>query len=411
MDKYGLLGRKLGHSYSVILHALLADYEYSLYEREPDALKDFLDTCGLKGFNVTIPYKKDIIPYLCGMTDTAKRLGSVNTVVNTDKGYYGDNTDYYGFYYMLKKSGFDPAEKKAIVLGNGGVCPTVCAVLEDARASEIVVISRRGEDNYGNIDKHKDAKLIVNTTPVGMYPDNLSSPLSLDGFDSLECVLDLIYNPFVTALMQDAENRGIKILGGISMLAAQAKRAAELFLGREIDDGETDRISYETVKQKRNIVLVGMPGCGKSTLGKYLAEKYGRQFVDTDEEIEKTAGMSIPEIFEKYGEEYFRALETEQLKKAGKLSSAIISTGGGAVTREENFLPLRQNSVTVFIKRDIGALPTDGRPLMKVYTAEELYKKRLPLYEKFSDISISCKGSVEENAERLWEAVNEIACN
>jgi len=411
MKKFGLLGRKLGHSYSPMLHKYFGDYEYLLYEKEPEELDEFMKTNDLDGFNVTIPYKKDVIPYLCGMSEAAKKLGSVNTIKRTPNGLYGDNTDYYGFTYMLKKSGYDPAGKKAVVLGNGGVTPTVCAVLKDNGVSDVTVISRSGEDNYENISKHADAKLIVNTTPVGMYPENLKAALSLKVFNSPECVLDLIYNPFQTALMAEAEEMGIKSLGGISMLVSQAKYGCEIFTDTKIPDSETERVLADVIRTKRNIILIGMPGSGKSTLGRALAEKLGREFIDTDDEIVKTAGRSIPEIFSNDGEAIFRKLESEEVRKAGKLSSKVIATGGGVVTIDENYRALSQNGVIVFIRRDLNALAGDGRPLMKTITAEEMYKKRLPMYERFMDADIICDGVVEHGVDRLMEAVNEITCN
>nr|MBQ4319373.1 AAA family ATPase [Clostridia bacterium] len=411
MLRCGLLGKKLGHSYSPAIHSMLADYEYLLYEREPEELGTFMNTPELDGFNVTIPYKKDVIPYLCGMSEAAKKLGSVNTVIRTPDGWYGDNTDYYGFTYMLKKSGYDPVGKKAVVLGNGGVTPTVCAVLRDNGVDDITVISRSGEDNYENIAKHSAAKLIVNTTPVGMYPENLKAPLSLKVFDAPECVLDLIYNPFQTALMAEAEEMGIKSLSGISMLVSQAKYGCELFTGTTLPDSETERVLAEVVKVKRNIVLVGMPGSGKTTLGRALAEKLGREFIDTDDELVKTNGRSIPDIFANDGEAVFRKLETAEAVKAGKLSSKVIATGGGIVTVEENYRALAQNGVIIFIRRDLSQLASDGRPLMKTTTAEEMYKKRLPMYERFADASIECDGIVEHGVQRLMEAINEITCD
>ncbi len=411
MIKFGLLGRKLGHSYSPILHKYFADYEYKLYEKEPEELDDFMRNNDLDGFNVTIPYKKDVIPYLCGMSDAAKKLGSVNTIIRTPDGLYGDNTDYYGFTYMLRKSGYDPTGKKAVVLGNGGVTPTVCSVLRDNGASEVVIISRSGENNYHNLSKNADAKLIVNTTPVGMYPENLKAVLTLDAFDAPECLLDLIYNPFQTALMADAESRGIKSLGGISMLVSQAKYGCELFTGCSLDDSETERVLGEVIRSKRNIILVGMPGSGKTTLGREVAARLGRDFIDTDDEIVKTAGKSIPEIFTDDGEAKFREIESAVAENVGKLSSCVIATGGGIVTVEKNYRSLAQNGVIIFIRRDLDQLASDGRPLMKTTTAAEMYAKRLPMYERFADASIECDGVVEHGVERILEAVNEISCN
>ena len=411
MKKFGVIGRKLGHSYSPQIHAELGDYAYGVYEMEPEELESFLHTTDLDGFNVTIPYKKAVIPHLCRISREAELLGSVNTVVRTPEGLYGDNTDYYGFSYMLEKSGFSLAGKKALVLGNGGVCPTVCAVLSDRGAGEVVVISRSGENNYDNLDRHADAALIVNTTPVGMYPEAGVSPLeTLDIFPRLECVLDLIYNPFQTALMAQAQAKGIASLGGISMLVAQAKRASELFVQTDIADAVTERVVASIVCRQRNIVLIGMPGCGKSTLGRALAKKLDRTFVDTDEEIVKEAGRPIPEIFANEGEDAFRRLESRVLARVGKQSAQVIATGGGVVTREENYPSLSQNGVLIFIERELSQLARDGRPLSLNNSLEEMYAKRLPLYRRFADGTVFGNGNVEETTEKLMEAVNEISC-
>lgn len=411
MNKYGVIGRKLGHSYSPQIHAVLGDYAYGIHEMEPEMLGDFLQNTDLDGFNVTIPYKKAIIPYLCGMSREAELLGSVNTVVRTSEGWMGHNTDYYGFSYMLEKSGFIPTGKKVLVLGNGGVCPTVCAVLSDRGAGEIVVISRSGENHYGNLHLHADAALIVNTTPVGMYPEAGASPLdTLDIFPQLECVLDLIYNPFQTALMAMAAEKGIAVLGGISMLAAQAKRASELFVGKELPNSLTERVVEDVVRRQRNIILIGMPGCGKSTLGKALAQRLGRTFVDADEEIVKEAGKTIPEIFANEGEDAFRHWESRVLARVGMRSALVIATGGGAVTREENYAALAQNGVIIFVERELSLLSREGRPLSQTTPLDEMYAKRLPLYRRFADRTVCNCGTVDEMAEKLMEAVNEIAC-
>ncbi|MBQ2676457.1 MAG: shikimate kinase [Clostridia bacterium] len=403
--KTGLIGKKLGHSFSPQIHSFLADYEYKLYEMEENEVGDFLFSCGLDALNVTIPYKKTVIPYLKEISETAKRIGSVNTIVRRNGELYGYNTDYYGFSYMVSLSGIKIKEKKVLVLGSGGASLTVKAVLNDLGAGEIITVSRSGEDNYENISRHKDADVIVNTTPVGMYPNNGASPVDLSIFDALSGVLDLIYNPSVTKLLYDAKALGIPCINGLSMLSSQAKRAAELFTGREITEDPTPAIVKSIEGQLKNIVLIGMPGCGKSTAGKLLSEKLSRPFIDTDEIIIRNSHMRIPEIFSLYGEDEFRKREHEAAKEAGKVSGAVIATGGGIITREENYYPLHQNSFIVWLQRDTSLLPVDGRPISQNNDINELYKKRAPLYEKFSDAVVKVSENEEETTEEILKAI------
>ena len=404
----GLIGHKLGHSFSPEIHSFLADYKYKLYEMEENQVGTFLESCHLDAMNVTIPYKKTVMPYLHFISDEAKRIGSVNTIVKRSDGLYGYNTDYFGFSYMLKKSGIEVKGKKVLILGSGGASVTVNAVLSDLTAKEIVVISRSGENNYESIEKHSDADVIVNTTPVGMYPNNGKSPVELSIFSSLTGVLDLIYNPAETRLLYDAKNLGIPYINGLSMLVAQGKKAAEIFTGEEIPDSEIEPIVKGIEDKTKNIVLIGMPGSGKSTAGKLLAERLGRKFVDTDEIIKEKAGMSIPEIFSLYGEEKFRAIETEAANDTGKLSGLVIATGGGIITRKENRYPLKQNSVTVWLKRDLALLPVDGRPISQQNSLTELYEKRAPLYEDFADITVNVNENAAETVQRIIEGIRRI---
>ena len=401
---YGLLGRTLRHSYSPQIHALLGDYEYRLFEVEPQDLEAFLKKREFGGINVTIPYKKDVLPYLSGISDNAKRIGAVNTIiVKEDGGLYGDNTDYDGFLCLVQKSGFQVKGKKALVLGTGGASLPISAVLSDLGAREVVFISRSGENNYQNLSRHADADLIVNTTPVGMYPNNLKAPLSLSEFPNLSGVLDIVYNPQKTKLILDAERLGIPAYSGLLMLVAQGKRAAELFLGHDIPDSETDRIFKKLSTEMQNIVLVGMPGCGKTTVGKALAEQLNRPFFDADEEILKQTGKSAEAWIEACGEGVFRQKETEVLESLCKQSGTVIATGGGAVTVPENADILRQNSIVFFINRDVSALPVEGRPLSKATALSEMYEVRLPMYRSVCDYEIAADGSVEAVVRRILE--------
>ena len=403
--QYGLLGRTLGHSFSPRIHQLLGGYDYRLFEKEPEELEAFLTGGNFAGLNVTIPYKRSVIPFCRALTEQARRIGSVNTIVRRPDGtLLGHNTDYEGFLYMVRSAGVDPAGKKALVLGSGGASLTVRAALADLGAGEVTVISRAGPDNYQNLDRHRDARLIVNATPVGMYPDTESCLLDLDRFPRCEAVLDLIYNPARTQLLLEGEKRGMMVANGLGMLVAQARGSAQLFLGRDIPDGRVAEIARRLEGETRNILLIGMPGCGKSTVGRALARTLSRPLADLDEEIAARAGMSIPEIFAGQGEEAFRRLEHQVLLEAARKSGTVIACGGGIVTRPENFDPMRRNSAVVFLRRDLALLPSAGRPLSQRDGPEKLYRQRKPLYEKAADFAVdnvTVEGAVSDIMRRL----------
>jgi len=406
MMKCGLLGRHLSHSYSPRIHAMLGDYSYELFEIEPEKLGSFLLNSDWDGINVTIPYKKDVIPYLDELSPIAQKLGAVNTVVRRDGRLIGHNTDYFGFLTMVRSSGLDVSGKKALVLGSGGASNTAVAVLEELGAKAIVV-SRSGRDNYRNLHLHRDAAVLVNTTPVGMFPHTGSSPVDLDILPNLEGVLDVIYNPARTKLLLDAENRGLVTMNGLLMLVAQAKEAAEWFTGNTIADNTIPSISAALRRQMENVILIGMPGCGKSTVGKLLADRLGKEFVDADAVTAERAGMPIPEIFSTFGEDVFRRHETAALDSLGMQSGKIISTGGGCVTRERNYSLLHQNGTLFWLQRDPANLPTEGRPLSQKIKAEEMYRIRKPLYEAFADFIINNDGDIEDTLRQItaiWEA-------
>ncbi len=397
----GLLGRKLSHSYSPQIHSQLADYPYALYEVEPEELETFLHSGQFTGLNVTIPYKKSVIPYCQSLSPQAQKLGSVNTIVKqADGSLIGHNTDYFGFRSMIDRSALQLCGKKALILGSGGASATAVAVMEELGA-EAVVISRTGSNNYDNIDRHADAAVIVNATPVGMYPNTDASPISLDLFPHLEGVLDLIYNPCRTALLQQAESRGIVAQNGLWMLVAQAKESAEWFTGKKIADDVIPKIYRLLRQQMENLILIGMPGCGKSTIGKIVAQKLGKAFVDADLEIERKAGMAILEIFSQHGEQTFRQIETEVLTDLGKHSGLVIATGGGCVTREENYPLLHQNGTIVWLQRDLMRLPVDGRPLSKSGNLALMYQQREPLYHAFADYTATNDNSPEETVKTI----------
>lgn len=396
----GLLGRKLGHSYSPQIHKMLGDYDYRLFEIGPEDLPLFLEKRNFSGLNVTIPYKKDVIPHCDALSDRARTLGSVNTLVCREGELIGHNTDYFGFLSMIQKCGVSVDEKKALVLGSGGASATAVAVLQELGAN-VTVISRTGPDNYDNLYKHADAAVIVNATPVGMYPNNNHSPVELSIFPKLECVLDLIYNPANTKLLQDAQARGIPCQNGLLMLVAQAKESAEWFTGRQIPDTVIDEI-YQAVRlSMENIILIGMPGCGKTTVGKLLAEKLNRPLMDADAELVERAGISIPEIFATKGESAFRSLETQVLADIGKVSGTVIATGGGCVTKAENYSHLHQNGRIVWIKRNLDTLATDGRPLSLANKPSNMYAVRKPLYEAFCDCAVCNDGDPQDTVMQI----------
>jgi len=399
--KSGLLGRKLGHSYSPQIHEYLGPYSYDLFEKEPDEVGSFVKNGDYTGINVTIPYKKDVIPYLDVLSPLAKRMGAVNTIIRrADGSLFGHNTDYFGFSSMVHRSGIHVAGNKVLVLGSGGASNTAVKVLEDMGAN-VIVISRSGKDNYSNLHLHKDASVIVNCTPVGMYPNTGIAPLDLKAFPDLEGVLDMVYNPARTQLLLDAEKMGLPYENGLWMLVAQAKEAAEYVGNKSLPDTVIGNVYKKMSGKMQNIVLIGMPGCGKSTIASLLGEKLGRKVVDADQEIVKLAGKSIPEIFADDGEETFRNLETQVLAELGKQSQLVIATGGGCVTRDRNYPMLHQNSSIFWLQRDLDLLPTEGRPLSQNTRMQDMFRIREPLYSAFTDYVICNNRSSEDTVHQI----------
>lgn len=399
-----LIGKKLGHSYSPFIHSFFG-YDYQNVEIDEDNIENLLKNSDFNAFNVTVPYKKTVMPYL-ELDELAKRLGAVNTIVKKDGKLYGYNTDYYGFKYLVESNGVEVKNKKVLILGTGGASAVVKAYMNDCGA-DVIVVGRTSENNYENIYKHYDAKIIINTTPVGMYPDNLKSPLDLSPFKELEFVGDLIYNPFKTALLLQAESMSVKTENGLSMLVYQAIQAGYYFTGKDFSNLFNKIYSILSLKA-RNITLIGMPSSGKTTVGKKLATALKRDFIDLDEEIVKRENCDIPTIFKDKGESYFRKVENEVLNDFSKLGDKVISTGGGACMHENAKNQLKQNSIVVYLTR--SAISTKGRPLL-AKNGLDSYKKleevRTPVYKQLADFEISNNGKLDDTVNKIIEVLNE----
>lgn len=411
--EYGLIGEKLGHSFSKIIHEKLADYTYELCPLAKDELDAFMTAKQFKAINVTIPYKQDVIPYCDVLDDSAKRIGVVNTIVNRDGKLFGYNTDFAGFLYNLNAHGITLKDKKVMICGSGGTCKTVTAVAEYMGAKEILVVSRSKKENavtYEECIRHKDVDVVVNASPKGMYPNNGESPLDLSNFPNCKAVVDVIYNPLKTRLLQQAEQLGMKAVNGLEMLVAQAKFAVEHFLSTEIENDKIDQITLELLKQLTNIVLIGMPSSGKTLTGKALCKYIDKTVVDTDAVIVERSGMSIKEMFARHGETYFRQWEHDVIEEFSKQNGLIIATGGGAIKNEENIQNLKQNGVVMFIDRDLEhLLVTDDRPLSKDTNAvAKLYEERYPLYTKYGDLRVPNNYPMEISQQELDELMNTI---
>ncbi len=389
--KYGLIGEKLGHSFSAEIHAKIADYKYELKEIPKTKLDSFLKERDFLGINVTIPYKNTVIDYLDFIDENAKKIGAVNTVVNKNGKLYGYNTDFGGLRSLIRRVLPDLKGKKALILGDGATSRTAFAVLESLNASDILAVSRHPENNkisYEDVAKlHKDAQVIINTTPVGMYPNVNSSPISLKNFNNLELVVDVIYNPLRTNLIIEAEEKGIPAVSGQYMLVCQAVLAAGYFMEQEFCADITESIYEELFDKKRNIVLTGMPSSGKTTIGKALSKITDKKFIDTDDLIVEKAGMPIPEIFKKYGEDYFRDLESKIISDVSLKTNVIIATGGGAILRKENVYNLKHNGVIFFLDREVSdLLPTSNRPTANSKEAIlHRYNERIDIYNSTCD--------------------------
>ncbi len=407
--KYGCIGEHLSHSFSKEIHNELCDYEYEIKEIPKDELKSFMEKKEFDAINVTIPYKELVIPHLYYISDEAKMIGAVNTIVNKGGRLYGYNTDFLGMRSLILKNEMDLNGKKVLILGTGGTSKTAHAVSESLGAREIITVSRKESDmaiDYDEMYKcHKDAEYIINTTPVGMYPDIYHTPVDLKEFNSLKGVVDAIYNPLSSSLVSEAKRMGVKACGGLYMLVKQAAYAAEKFIDTVISEEKSDKVYEKIFSQKQNIVLIGMPSSGKTTIGEKLSEILNRKVVDTDELIVQKENMEITEIFSKYGEEYFRNCEKEVIADISSKSGLIISTGGGCILNEENIRNLKMNGRVYFIDRSLENLTaTKSRPLSSdVEALKKRYEERYDIYMKSCDKRIENNASLEDAIEKIME--------
>lgn len=413
--RYGLIGEKLGHSFSKDIHERIADYTFDLIPLEKDDFKDFMERKEFAAINVTIPYKKDVIPYLDKMDEHAKAIGAVNTIVNTNGKLKGYNTDFTGFLYMVKKHNVHMANKKVLIIGNGGASAAIQAVVKHEQAKEILivdVVKGNGAITYDEMFcNHLDAQVIINTSPIGMYPRIGNAPIDITMFHMCEAVMDVIYNPILTRLCLEAKERGIKHVNGLEMLIGQAKQAVEFFLNKKIPDDVIDEIYQDMLHERCNIILIGMPSAGKTTIGKMLAQRMNKEFVDLDDAIIKKAGMSIPEIFKVSGEAGFRVIETEVSIELAKCNNKIIATGGGTVKHKVNMNYLRQNGITIFIDRDINKLISSdpNRPLSSSREAlQQLYTERSSLYREYASYIAANNSDMEETVNDIEQAYRRI---
>lgn len=403
--KFGLIGESLSHSKSKEIHELFGKYDYNLKNLKENEIEDFFKKKNFRGINVTIPYKELSLKYLDQVDPFASEIGAVNTIVNKGGELFGYNTDYLGFDYSLKYFGIDFMDKKILILGSGGASKMLQKLAADKGAKRVVVISRSGENNYDNLDKFSDFNIIINASPVGMYPNNMDCKVDLSKFNDLETVIDLIYNPLNTKLILDAKKLGIKTMSGLLMLVAQAFFAGELFLDEKLDESLIEKVYFKIKNDMENIAFVGMPSCGKTTMARLLSEKLKIEFFDTDKLIEKREG-NIQEIFETKGEKYFRDIETKVLEEVSKKTGVIISTGGGTPLRERNRDLLLQNSLVIYLDRDLKNLETEGRPLSKnLETLEKMHEERNNIYEEIFHIKIKVIEDKEKTLEKILEGI------
>ena len=400
--EYGCIGEKLGHSFSKEIHNSLADYQYELKELEKDDVTAFMTEHNFKAINVTIPYKETVIPFLDFISDEAEKIGAVNTIVNKDGRLYGYNTDFFGMKSLIERAEIEVKNKTVAILGGGGTSKTAQAVAEFLGAKAIYKVSRTDKEGFimyeelYNISDGID--VIINTTPVGMYPNIFTSAIDVERFKNLSGVVDAVYNPLRSKLVSDALKEGVKAVGGLYMLVAQAAAAVERFIDTKVENEDIEKVFLKIFKSKENIVLIGMPSSGKTTVGTALSEELGRLFYDSDKLIEETENTSIPEIFKAKGEKYFRECESEAIFTLSKNNSSVISTGGGAVLNSKNIEYLKENGKVYFLDRPLEKLiTTNDRPLSSNKSdLEKRYNERYELYKESADVVIDASGTVED---------------
>lgn len=416
--RYGLIGEKLGHSFSKDIHERIADYTFDLIPLEKEEFHHFMKEKDFTAINVTIPYKKDVLPYLDEIDEHAKAIGAVNTIVHEDGKLKGYNTDCTGFLYMIKKHKVHMAGKKVLIIGNGGASAAIQAAVRHEQAGIVVIVDvmpGNGAITYDEMfEQHLDADIVINTSPIGMYPKIGNAPIDITLFSHCTCVMDVIYNPILTRLCFEAQEAGMQRINGLEMLIAQAKQSVEFFLDKSIDDAIIDTIYQDMLREQCNIVLIGMPSAGKTTIGRMLAKRMNKEFIDLDDVIVEKAGMSIPEIFEQSGEEGFRAMETEVAIELSKRNNKIIATGGGTIKHKVNMDYLRQNGITIFIDRDVDKLISSdpNRPLSKSQEAlQQMHEERLPLYQKYAAYIAVNNSDIDVTVKKIEEAYRSILIN
>ena len=412
MKRYGLIGEKLSHSFSKEIHEALADYTYDLIPLTKEEFQSFMEKKDFSAINVTIPYKKDVIPYLDELDEAARKIGAVNTIVQRDGKLLGFNTDYTGFLYMVKKHGVQMKGKKVLILGNGGASAAIQAVTAHEQAKTMIivdVITGNGAISYEEcFEHHLDAQIIINTSPVGMYPKTGYSPIDLSLFHQLEAVMDVVYNPLTTKLVLDAKQRGLIGVNGLEMLVAQAKYAVEHFLNKSLDEDLIDQLYQKISNERSNIVLIGMPSAGKTTFGQLIAKQTGKEFIDMDDVIVEKTGMTIPDLFKMGGEAYFRSIETEAAIALSKLNGKVIATGGGTIKYKVNMDFLKQNGVVFFIDRPLEQLISsdENRPLSSSQEAvNQMYQERINLYRTYADHIIENDQDIDTCLQKAMEKI------
>lgn len=414
--RYGIIGKSLPHSYSKIIHEHLFNKKYDIIELNEKEFDVFIKHKSFSGVNITIPYKQKIIPYLDYIDEHAKKIGAVNTVLNKNGKLYGYNTDYLGFLDLIKVNNIQIKNKNVLILGHGGTSNTCKYVVNKLHAKRIDVVSREkieGTISYEEAYKLNDVQIIINTTPVGMYPHNFESPIDISHFDHLETVIDVIYNPLRTKLLVDAKKRNIKYCGGLYMLISQAVYASMYFQNKQLDLSIVDEIYTDIRFSRENIVLIGMPGSGKSTIGPVLAKYYNCNYVDVDDLIEKQTGLFVKEFIDFKGIDEFRKYESNVIKDLSKKQYTVISTGGGIILNEQNIDNLKQNGIIIFVDRDLKYLkPTDNRPLTNDYEKlKKRYEERYGLYTKYADFIVKNNNDIEDTIKEIIKIFNDYEKN